>query len=259
VYVGFGGYWGWGYWGYPYPYYSPYWGYYPWYPYPYAGYPYYGYFEDPRAALRLQVTPKQTEVFVDGYSAGIVDQYDGMFQRLHLPPGNHEIVLWLDGYRTVRQTLYLGSGSDQRIVYAMVPLAAGEAQEPRPVPTAPPPQYNEPQGYQGAPQYTPPQGQAPQGAPPRRMPSGQQPPPPVASVEASGFGTLAIRVQPGGAEVFIDAERWQGPEGADRLVVQVSEGTHRVEVRKDGYVTYTSQVQVRYGETTTLNVSLPPR
>jgi hypothetical protein len=30
---------------------------------------------------------------VDGGLAGIVDQYDGMFDRLNLPPGNHSVIV----------------------------------------------------------------------------------------------------------------------------------------------------------------------
>ena len=77
--------------------------------------------------------------------------------------------------------------------------------------------------------------------------------------QAEGFGTLTVRVQPSGAEVLVDGDRWQGPEGQERLVIQVSEGTHRVEIRKEGYITFTTQVRVRRGETAPLNVSLPPR
>src|SRR5439155_20300398 len=55
------------------------------------------------ASLRIEATPKQAEVYVDGYYAGIVDDFDGTFQRLHAQPGQHEITLYLDGYRTVRQ------------------------------------------------------------------------------------------------------------------------------------------------------------
>ena len=68
-----------------------------------------------------------------------------------------------------------------------------------------------------------------------------------------------IRVQPSGSEVLIDGERWQGPEGFERLVVQVSAGTHRVDVRKEGFVPFSTTIQVRPGETVPLNVSLPPR
>ena len=88
------------------------------------------------------------------------------------------------------------------------------------------------------------------------MPPG--PPPPVTPLEASRFGVLSIRVQPPNADVLIDGQRWRGPESEERLVIQVSEGTHRVEVQKDGYQKFSTDVQVRRGETAPLNVSLPP-
>ena len=55
----------------------------------------------------------------------------------------------------------------------------------------------------------------------------------------------------------IDGERWDGPDGRDgRLVVQVSEGRHVVEVERDGYDPFTTEVEVREGETRPLNISL---
>src|SRR5262245_49644668 len=68
---------------------TPYWygGYYapffdPWYgfAYPYGPYPY-PYYYDTGSSLRLEVTPKKAEVYVDGHYAGIVDDFDGVFQR----------------------------------------------------------------------------------------------------------------------------------------------------------------------------------
>ena len=59
------------------------------------------------------------------------------------------------------------------------------------------------------------------------------------------------------ADVLIDGERWQGPEGVDRLVVQVAEGSHRIEVRKEGFASFTTEITVRAGETAPVNVSLP--
>ena len=41
--------------------------------------------------VRIQGAPRQAEVFVDGYYSGIVDDYDGAFQRLDLQAGAHEI------------------------------------------------------------------------------------------------------------------------------------------------------------------------
>lgn len=41
--------------------------------------------------LRLRDFPRDAEVYVDGYYAGIVDDFDGFFQRLTLEVGPHEI------------------------------------------------------------------------------------------------------------------------------------------------------------------------
>ena len=62
-------------WGYPYSY-APY--YYAPYGYgPYAYAPYYGPIVYDTASARLQVTPRNTQVYVDGYFAGLVDEFDG--------------------------------------------------------------------------------------------------------------------------------------------------------------------------------------
>jgi uncharacterized membrane protein len=63
-------------------------------------------------------------------------------------------------------------------------------------------------------------------------------------------------VQPGDVIVTIDGERWDGAQDQDGLMVQLGAGTHTVEIRKDGYRTYITDITVRAGETTTLNVSL---
>ena len=85
-----------------------------------------------------------------------------------------------------------------------------------------------------------------------------EPPPPRAPQNRGGeFGTLNLRVQPEDAIVTIDGDRWDSPQGGSRLVVQLTPGTHRIEVRKDGFRTYTSTIQIRPGESQTLNVSLP--
>ena len=76
--------------------------------------------------------------------------------------------------------------------------------------------------------------------------------------EAPGFGTLAVRVQPAGASILVDGERWEGSDtSGERLLVQLAEGRHRVEVQREGYQPYATDVDVRSGETATLNVSLP--
>jgi hypothetical protein len=243
-----------GYYGYPY-YAAPYyWGWgYPWYPiglgyyYPYP----YDYAPD-TSSIKLEVTPKQTEVYIDGYRAGTVDEFDGFFQRMRLGSGEHEIVLYLEGYKSVRQVLKLAPGADFKIRHTMVPLDPGQPNDPRPeAPPIPPPAPEQP----SARRYPPPQQQGrPVPPPPEALPPAIDTP-----VEATGFGAIAIRVQPAGAEVWIDGERWEGPEQDGRLVVQVGPGMHRVSIRKPGFVAYETDVEVTVRHTATVNVSLPPQ
>jgi hypothetical protein len=47
--------------------------------------------------LRLKVKPREAEVLVDGYYAGIVNDFDGFFQRLTLDEGPHTIELRAPG------------------------------------------------------------------------------------------------------------------------------------------------------------------
>ncbi len=47
--------------------------------------------------VRLQVRPRDAAVYVDGYYAGIVDNFDGVFQRLTLPAGPHQIEIEAPG------------------------------------------------------------------------------------------------------------------------------------------------------------------
>jgi hypothetical protein len=86
---------GFGYWGGSYGgFYDPFWyggpGYYP------SGYPAYGGYE---GSLRLKVRPRDASVFVDGYFVGRVDEFDGVFQRLHVEPGPHRIEVRADGFQ----------------------------------------------------------------------------------------------------------------------------------------------------------------
>lgn len=205
-----------------------------WYPYPYPvfGYPP-GIFHggDGAVALRLQVTPRDAAVFVDGYAAGIVDDYDGIFQRLRLVPGPHEIVIYHPSYRTLRQNIYYNPGSTHTIRHTLEPLLPGDIAEPQPVPRAMPAYPGMP-GQPGMP--APESGQAPEGR----------------------VGTLALRVQPGDATVLIDGEPWRGPQTQDRVVIQLAEGTHRVRIEKSGFQPFAVDVDVRAGETTSFNVSL---
>ena len=81
--------------------YSP-WGWMPaFYGYPYdpGGYaPHRGY---EFGALRLKVKPRDAEVYVDGYFAGNVDDFDGVFQSLRLENGGYKIEVRKPGFQTL--------------------------------------------------------------------------------------------------------------------------------------------------------------
>jgi len=239
-----------GYYGYPsygYPYYGSRYGYYGagygfsigvgvGYPYGYGyyGYPYgyaYGYPSaypyDLSSSLRLQVTPRETEVYIDGYPAGTVDNFDGTFQRLHVGPGNHTLELYLPGHRVFERKVLLQPGNALSVRHEMEPLASGEAEPSRPV--APPPV----------------EGSGPD----------ESREPDHVSVSTAQFGTLALHVQPGGALVTIDGENWD-PGASGRMLVQLGRGVHTVEIRQDGFRTYITDVTIRPDETTPLNVAM---
>ena len=227
---GYGGFYG-GFYGYPY--FAA-----PFGPYPVGPYPGYGYW-DASADLRVQVSPRNAEVYVDGYRVGVVDDFDGTFQRVHMPLGEHEVSVYLPGYRTISQRMLFRPWESYKIKETMQALPAGQTAEPRPAPAPRSQPQNEPPRSM-APMYP---SQRDQGNSVQIQPGGDR------------FGAVAIRVQPADAEVFIDGERWEASNG-ERVLVQLTDGVHRVEVRKAGYRTYTSTVRIHSGETVTLNVSL---
>jgi hypothetical protein len=110
--LGFGGYYGGGY-------------YDPWYGYPGYGYGggYYGggfgtYVpsrSDDDGAIRLSVKPREASVYVDGYYAGKVDDFDGRLQRLHLSAGPHRIEVRLPSYESLAFDVRIEP--DQTITY----------------------------------------------------------------------------------------------------------------------------------------------
>jgi hypothetical protein len=219
-------------------------------------YPYrYGYAE---ANLRIKVKPKSASVYVDGYFAGKVEDYDGTFERLHVQPGEHEIIVYLDGYRSLHERLYLSPNVTRKIEGELEKLLPGDPAEPLPQPTAQPDRQDPgaarpPVAGRGAGRRQQPP-QPPPPPPPPPTDRGTQAPSPA---NPSHFGTISLRVQPAGSTVFVDGEKWDGPANADeRLIVQVAEGRHRIEVEREGYERYVTEIDVRASDTAPLNISL---
>jgi hypothetical protein len=117
AYGAFGlGYLGWGYdpffwgsgWGYPYGYWgSPYYYGYGWgYPAPAYGYSQ----QNEQGSVKLDVQPKEAQVYVDGYYVGQVDDFNGIFHHLDLDAGDHRIEFRAEGYEPLTVEMKLMAG-----------------------------------------------------------------------------------------------------------------------------------------------------
>ena len=218
--------------------YDPFFGPYPWWPrtaYPYWYFPVF----DQRAELRIRLAPEAAEdaaVYVDGFYAGVIDDFNGVFQSLPLTPGGHRITLYLGGYRTITRNIYLSPASMFTLRETMQPLDSGETAEPPDVaPPVPPPPHGT---YR--PPVTPPRAQS------------TSPPSATSSVD---FGTLDLRVQPFDLDVTIDGQRWATADEG-HFVVRLPVGKHRLELNKAGTFRLGTDFDITEGETNTLEFNL---
>ena len=204
------------------------------------------------SSLRIEVNPREARVYIDGYLAGRVDEFDGQRQRLRIPPGQHVIVIYLEGYRSLRQHLYLGPSTTRLLEGTLEPLGAGEANEPEPIPApAPTPaEANAP--------AQPPFGNAPQPGAPRTSPPPQSAPPGI-SIRPDAptqYAALSVRVTPGRTTIRVDDEEFQSGSRNEHLIVQVLQGRHVIQVERKGYEPYRTEVDVDAGETLPLSIAL---
>lgn len=92
----------------------------------YSGYAYYPYGQvsyvgssnhaDPYTGfLRLKVRPRNAEVFVNGYYVGVVDDFDGVFQRLRLEEGAHQIEIRHPAYLSLELEVLIVTG--EKVTY----------------------------------------------------------------------------------------------------------------------------------------------
>jgi len=236
------------------------------------GYPYRYRYAAPDAAVKFDVKPKEAAVYVDGYYAGLVDDYDGAFQRLRTTPGGHEITLYLEGYRTYSEKVYLSADNTFKMKHRLEILAGGDVSERPPAP-APQPQYQPGPNDEG-PQtrgpirrgpgrpYPPYPPNGPRNAPYPPPNAGPGNPPPPGPQDGGpgdnndGRGTLALALQPTDAEILVDGNPWQHDPASDRLTIDLSAGRHNIQIRKPGFVGYLTDVQISRGETASLDVQL---
>jgi hypothetical protein len=228
------------------------WGYYPGYGYwgsywwPYASYGWYGGYwgypwggggatvyhseGNPPGSVRVLVDPSEARVYVDGYYAGTVDDFDGLFQRLNVPTGRHEITLKLEGYKTHRVKIYVPSDGTVKLHYDLE-KGTGETFEDL-------------------------SGNAPEPELRREREADDQRPPERADSDEPQVGTGRLRadIRPPDASVYVDgAFRGTAREAAS---LRLPAGRHRIEIVRPGYRTEEREVEVHAGETTQLDVDL---
>ncbi|HSB62301.1 MAG TPA: PEGA domain-containing protein [Vicinamibacteria bacterium] len=225
--------------GYGWPYGSFYYGggYYPYAYGPYGGSVYHRYYGD-RGSLRLLVDPSKARVYVDGYYAGVVDDFDGLFQRLHVSPGRHEIGFRLEGYQSHRVKVYVASGATLKIHYDLREGSgpetfedlAGDVDERY---TRRDDRYDRRSREAGEEDVD--EGRSPRG-------------------EEADMGRLRLTVRPEDASVYVDGQfRGSGRQVAS---IELPPGRHRVEVVRPGFRTEERDVEVEPGATREMEVEL---
>lgn len=224
------------------PFYYGYYGYSPFYysgAYGYAPSYYSGRYRD-SGSVRVIAEPEQTRVYVDGYYAGISDDFDGIFQRLSIPPGRHEIQLKLDGYRTHKFRVYVPV--DQTIkIHHVMERGTGEATDE----------------VVGEEEY-------------RRDDERDRYAREAREEERSGrddrdldreddrdgaeAATVRLDLKPADASVYVDGEF----RGSGRRVetLRLAPGRHRIEVVRPGYRTVEREIDVRPGDNTRVEIEL---
>jgi hypothetical protein len=263
---GYGGYYG-GYYGYPYSYYySPYyyWGYpgYGWgfglgYGYGYGAYgygygDYYGYYppapsyggysyrDGGPAQIRTLVEPAKARVYVDGYYAGVADDFDGMFQRLNVAPGRHQITFKLEGYTSHTFSVYANVGETLKLRADLVKgtgetkETVGDDYERRPEPGL----EADREGRASEPAQVRPEPGREVDSEPNERPQIQVQP----QAPQPGRGEILFEILPLDASVYIDGEFHGKASQVTR--VQLPFGRHRVEVVRPGYLTEETEVTV---------------
>jgi hypothetical protein len=220
--------------GYPYWRYYGYWGaphYWGWVGPPwgwwYAGWPYYvpAARPDPSAPgfVETDVRPKKADVLVDGEFVGQARDYNGTWNLLWLPPGDHVLDFRKDGYMTRRYHVRLRPGGGVRLTE---PLQRGSGLDPRSSESPPPL------------------------AAPARKEGG--------TLER---GLLRLRVEPGDAAIYLDGEFLARADELDRLhgALSVATGMHRIEVVRPGFASRTLEIDVGADEPARVELTLEQR
>ena len=212
--------------------------------YGYSPYYYRGRYAD-SGSLRVIVDPAKTRVYVDNYYAGVADDFDGIFQRLYLPPGRHEISLKLDGYRTHKFRVYVPGDQTLKIHHVMDRGTGEDTDEV----------IGEPGGYRREDERD--RDDRGYGRDDRRY-DGRRDRDDDDQAEDerddAEAATLRLDLKPSDASVYVDGEFRGSGRRAETL--RLAPGRHRLEVVRPGYRTVEREIEVRAGENSRVEIEL---
>lgn len=244
--------WGWGGWAWGAPYYS-----YPYYSYPYDAASYYGYGE-----VRTEIKPNKAQVFIDGGFVGMVDSFDGWWQRLNVEPGTHRLVFRAPGFAPYVVDLRILPGVEYQLKYQMQP-GDDNISEQDMLPKDTGDRRRDDDRYQDrGPSPYPDQDRDSDRAPnpnydPRR-PSERynhggdvtmQP------QQNSGRRQMTLQVQPADATVYIDGT-YYGTSDGGQVQVTLGDGPHKIEVVRPGYESFEKDIQVNENSVSSMTIML---
>lgn len=279
-YWGFYGYgWGYPYYGFGYGY--PAYGYGYGYAYPSYGYAYYGYGE-----VKLDVHPKDAQVFVDGDYVGTVDQFNSWYQHMNVEPGKHRIVIRQQGYAPYTMDLRVLPGQSYKIQQQMHPGNDAIPENEMRLPESeyrkysyqdrddrnqqrddryqqddrdreydrryPPPSNQQPNDQNDQDEYQYNQNIEPQ------QPNGSDGQQESYQQNSPGKTMMTFQVEPKDATIYIDGDYYGSVDGQNNNEIQVllADGSHRLEVVRPGYATFSKDIQVNDGATHSLTIQL---
>lgn len=234
---------------------------YGYYDYGYSYGDYYGYYPSNRSyryrsgnigQVRTLVEPSKARVYVDGYYAGIVDDFDGLLQRLNVSPGRHEITFRLEGYRSHTFSIYANRDQTLKLRYDMV-KGSGESRDSVGEEDRRSDADADRDRDRDRELEIDRDSARDSGERGREVDSDRPSPSPTGD---RNRGEVVFEIEPGDASVYVDGEFYGKAAQLTRLELPV--GRHRVEVVRPGYKTEETEINV-LGETTRVVVKLGRR
>jgi hypothetical protein len=209
------------------------------------------YDRDGEGAIRVLVDPNKTRVYVDGYYAGTADDFDGMFQRLYVRSGRHQITLKLEGYKTRHFRVFVPFDDTVKIKLDME-SGTGEV-EAEDVIGRP----EDARGFEDERRQRATDWQRQRGHVPDADDADDAADDDDADDTPDVRGEMAIvqlDVAPPDATVYVDGE-FQG-RGERVRSLSLPPGKHRIEIVRPGYRTLEREIDVRAGSRTNLDLTL---